>query len=249
MNQDPFIFIQEVSSTNDYLSSIVLDKKLNDNELDNFTVVYADWQTAGKGLSGNKWESRPKENILASFYIKEPVSPSRQFFINIAFALSVRKMLSRHLPSVKIKWPNDIYVHEKKMAGILIEHAIQGNELRYSIAGVGINLNQTRFDPLLTKVTSLKLETGYEYERITLLKQLHQILTGHYAGFLTKEDFDILLKEYYGNLYRIKEFHTYVIHGTRMEAMITGVDEYGRLSLEDRQGRQFICGYKEVVYI
>lgn len=249
MNQDPFIFIQEVSSTNDYLSSIVLDKKLTHNELDNFTVVYADWQTAGKGLSDNKWESRPKENILASFYIKEPVSPSRQFFINIAFALSVRKMLSRHLPSVKIKWPNDIYVHGKKMAGILIEHAVQGNELQYSIAGVGINLNQTRFDPLLTKVTSLKLETGYECERITLLKQLHQILTGHYAGFLTREDFDILLKEYYGNLYRMNEFHAYVIHGTRMEAMITGVDEYGRLCLEDRQGRQFICGYKEVVYI
>ncbi|MDR2979893.1 MAG: biotin--[acetyl-CoA-carboxylase] ligase [Bacteroidales bacterium] len=248
MNNEQFIFIPEVTSTNDYLSFLIREKKSKGIMVEEFTVVHTDRQTAGRGQKGNSWESNPTENILASFYLNPPISPRKQFYVNIFFALSVRKMLSNYVYSVKIKWPNDIYVHDKKIAGILIEHTLQGSQIGHTIAGVGINLNQTIFSKLLPNPTSVKLESGHENGRITLLKELCMVARNYYE-LLKNEQYDLLLKEYYWHLFRMNETHRFIVCNKEFEAKVIGVDEYGQLQLIRKDGMKFTCGFKEVEWI
>ncbi|MDR3047483.1 MAG: biotin--[acetyl-CoA-carboxylase] ligase [Bacteroidales bacterium] len=245
MKSEQFIFIPEVVSTNDSLTSIVNDKKLSNSNLEDFTVLFTDYQIGGKGLSGNVWESNSKENILASFYLNSAVLPKDQFMVNIFFSLSVRKMLAKYLPLVQIKWPNDIYVHHNKIAGILIEHHILGETLDYTIAGVGINLNQTQFPSSVPNPTSLKLETGYDNGRITLIKELFFYANNYYQLLVTGK-YEQLRKEYFWHLYRFNEVNTYLINNELIAAKIVGIDGYGRLQLEMISGEILTCGYKEV---
>jgi BirA family biotin operon repressor/biotin-[acetyl-CoA-carboxylase] ligase len=100
--------------------------------------------------------------------------PPQQIYFNYFFALTIRKVLSQYVDDVMIKKPNDIYAGDKKMVGILIEHHIQGETLKYSVAGVGINVNQTEFDPALPNPTSLKLITGKEFNREKILEEIVQ---------------------------------------------------------------------------
>lgn len=248
MNNGQFIFIPEVTSTNDYLSFIIRERKSKGINTEDFTTVYTDQQTAGRGQAGNRWESNSKENILASFYFNLPISPRKQFYINIFFSLAVRKMLSKYLYDVKIKWPNDIYVGQKKIAGILIEHTLQGNQITQTIAGVGINLNQTSFSALLPNPTSVKLESGHENGRITLLKEL-TVIAENYYELLRNEQYELLLREYYRYLFRIGEEHFFIIRGEKLGATITGLDEYGQLQLLLTDGQRVTCGFKEVEWV
>ena len=248
MNNDLFIFIPETCSTNIFLAKMAEDKRLEGSKLEDFTVIYSDYQTAGKGLSENQWHSNPKENILTSLYFTPAISPQKQFYFNVFFSLSVKKMLDRYLDVVKIKWPNDIYINDKKIAGILIEHTIQGDSLMQSIAGVGINLNQTQFSPSIPNPTSLKLETGYQYGRISLIKELAVKAVPYYEKLLNG-DYKNLLNDYYRYLYRFNEYHYYMIKKEKAEARIVGTDEYGHLLLEKKNGVRCHCGYKEVEYL
>jgi BirA family biotin operon repressor/biotin-[acetyl-CoA-carboxylase] ligase len=118
--------------------------------------------------------SNKGENIFASFYFKPPILPPQQIYFNCFFALTIRKVLSQYVDDVMIKKPNDIYAGDKKMVGILIEHHIQGETLKYSVAGVGINVNQTQFDSALPNPTSLKLITGKEFSRAMILEEIVQ---------------------------------------------------------------------------
>lgn len=244
MKNEEFIYLPEVVSTNDALALIVRERKNYSLDLEDVIVLYADWQSGGKGMAGNVWESNPKENILASFYFFPSVSPSEQFFVNIFFSLSVRRMLSKYLYPVKIKWPNDIYVNDKKIGGILIEHTVQGEKLD-SIAGIGLNLNQTEFSASLPNPTSVKLETGFENGRVTLIKELYWILKT-YINLLKTKDFERLKREYYWHLYRYQEFHPYNVRGENVMAQIIGIDDFGQLQLETDDGKVLSCGFKEV---
>lgn len=248
MNNEQFIFVPEVTSTNDYLTFLIQDRRNRGVRTEEFTVVYADRQTAGRGQIGNHWESNSKENILASFYLNPSISAKKQFFINLFFSLAVRKMISKYVHGVKIKWPNDIYAHNKKIAGILIEHSVMGNMITQTIAGVGINVNQISFSSLLPNPTSIKLESGHENGRITLLKEL-AIVAKTYYELLKNEQYDLLLKEYYWHLFRMNEVHPFIVRGERFEAKMVGVDEYGQLVLLRKDGEKFACGFKEVKWI
>ncbi|MDL2296711.1 biotin--[acetyl-CoA-carboxylase] ligase [Bacteroidales bacterium OttesenSCG-928-B11] len=248
MNNERFIFIPEVTSTNDYLNFFIRERKSKGFNTQEFTIVHTDRQTAGRGQQGNTWESNPKENILASFYLNPSISPRKQFYINIFFALSVRKMISKYVYSAKIKWPNDIYIDQKKIAGILVEHNIQGSMISQTIAGVGINLNQTSFSKLLPNPTSIKLESGHENGRITLLKELDTIARTYYE-LLNNEQYEQLLKEYYWHLFRMNETHGFIVHGEEVEAKVIGLDEYGQLLLMEKDGKKHVCGFKEVQWI
>lgn len=248
MNHTQFIFVPETTSTNILLAEIAMNKTLERSRLENFTVLYTDYQTEGRGLAENEWHSRPKENILASFYFTPPITPRDQFYFNIFFSLSVKEMLDAYSSRVTIKWPNDIYIGDKKIAGILIEHTLQGYRIIQSIAGVGINLNQTEFHPSVKNCTSLKLETGGEYDSLSLLREV--VDKGYtYYRWLEEGRYDRLRQEYYRHLYRFEQFYPYRINGYEKEARITGINEYGHLQLEDRDGTAYSCGYKEVRYV
>ncbi|MBE6217881.1 MAG: biotin--[acetyl-CoA-carboxylase] ligase [Bacteroidales bacterium] len=150
------IWLEEVDSTND-------EARRRISDIDNLSVVSAVRQTAGRGQRGNRWQSADGENLTFSIVLKfgadqlEPMAASGQFVISEVAALSVVDFLARHDIEAKIKWPNDIYVGDKKICGILIENALKGNFLSHSIVGIGLNVNQTVFDTSLPNPTSMAL--------------------------------------------------------------------------------------------
>ena len=245
MNQATLIFVPETHSTNNLLAEIAHEKLLQNSCLEDFTLLYTDYQNSGRGLIDNVWHSNPKENILMSLYFRLSIPPQKQFFFNMFFALSVRALLTPYIDNVKIKWPNDVYVGDKKIAGILIEHTIQGKCLSQTIAGVGININQCHFPIEVPNPTSLKLETGQEYD-IPALLQEYITNAQPYYNLLLNNEYDLLSDEYYKYMYGLNEYHTYIIRQQKVRAAICGVNEYGQLLLKDEVGEGYCCGYKEV---
>jgi len=167
-----FHFVETTVSTNLLLNEIVEAKNNRGDHLPDFFCVTTNYQTSGKGQGNKEWVSAKGENILASFYFKPAILPPQQIYFNCFFALTIRKVLSQYVDDVMIKKPNDIYVKDKKIAGILIAHHIQGDELKYSVAGVGININQTQFDASLPNPTSLKLLIHKNLSREKILEEI-----------------------------------------------------------------------------
>lgn len=133
------IALEEVSSTNTWLAQ-------HADELLHLTMVTAERQTAGRGQRGNSWESEPGANLTFSLLIRPEGVPARsQFSISEATALAVTDLLAIYGVKATVKWPNDIYVGDRKICGILIEHAVMGTSIMHSIIGAGLNVNQTRF--------------------------------------------------------------------------------------------------------
>ncbi|MCL2435049.1 MAG: biotin--[acetyl-CoA-carboxylase] ligase [Lentimicrobiaceae bacterium] len=176
----PCHFVETTDSTNLLLNEIAEDAKKTVTFLPDFLCVATNFQTAGKGQGSKIWQSEKGKNILASFYFQPLILPPQQIYFNYFFALTIRKVISLYANNVKIKKPNDIYVGDEKIAGILIEHHIQGEKLNYSIAGIGINVNQIQFDEALTNPTSLKLLTGREFNRETILEEIVQVGEEYY---------------------------------------------------------------------
>jgi len=184
-------FVETTHSTNLLLNEIAENAKKTATSLPDFFCVATNFQTAGKGQGSKIWQSEKGKNILASFYFQPLILPPQQIYFNYFFALTIRKMLSLHVNNVKIKKPNDIFVDDKKIAGILIEHHIQGEKLNYSVAGVGININQTQFDAALPNPTSLKLLTGKEFNREVILEEIVQIGEEYYNKLQNSELIDL----------------------------------------------------------
>ena len=145
------IYLNEVDSTNKYV-------KMHVDELDNLSVVTALTQTAGRGQGDHKWHSKPGENLLFSILLKNPdILPSDQAIISDTVAQSVVKLLEKHGIEAWIKTPNDIWVDDKKICGILIEHSLRAGRISWSIIGIGLNVNQTSFPEDLPNPTSMAI--------------------------------------------------------------------------------------------
>ena len=198
------------------------------------TVWTADFQTAGRGQRGNKWESKEAENLTFTILFR-PVflHPAQQFCISQICSLGVcRYLRSKGLPA-QIKWPNDIYVGNKKICGMLIENSIMGDKLSGSISGIGLNLNQTVFSSDAPNPTSLLLEfssrqllpdpphtqspgngtdTPEEGFRFNRKEELSTLLGYIFTAYGELQDgfYKELDKEYTQNLYRLNEFHKFI---------------------------------------
>ena len=146
--------------------------------------IYAGYQTAGRGQAGNGWESEEGKNLLCSILVESrKTKDKRPFYLNVVVSVAVYRVIQSFVfersglgslsEAVSIKWPNDIYWQDKKIAGILIENAIVGNDLQYSIAGIGINVNQTEWQSDAPNPVSLKQITGKEYDLDELMQQLY----------------------------------------------------------------------------
>ena len=146
------IWLKEIESTNRYAREHI-------GELDNLSVVAAEYQSEGKGQGDHKWHSEPGANMLISIVLKNlPIKPSEQVRISDITAASVVELLESHGINSWVKPPNDIWVDTKKICGILIEHSLRGNHISWSIIGVGLNVNQTLFPDDLPNPTSMQLE-------------------------------------------------------------------------------------------
>ena len=154
------IKLDATPSTNSYLKELM--RELN---LDDFTVVVCEHQTKGRGQQGNIWMSERGKNLIFSVlkYI-EKVKTNNAFALNAVVSLAVYETLRTFkIPQVSVKWPNDIMSGNKKICGILIENTLKGNDLKKSIIGIGLNVNQEVFSEL-PHASSLKCETGLEFD-------------------------------------------------------------------------------------
>ena len=193
-----FIHLPEVDSTNTWLRNHAA-------ALPHGTAVTATTQTAGRGQRGNTWESAPGANLTFSLLLRPDRFPAaRQFHISEAVALGVVLSLQPLLPhhSVTVKWPNDIYVGDRKICGILIENSLEGPNISHSIAGIGINVNQERFLSDAPNPVSLYQLTDRKYLLQTLLRSVcRNIIT--------------LLRHDSEKLHSLYLHHLYARHGAR----------------------------------
>ena len=237
-----------LSSTNTYLEDLA--KKYTANQLQNFLPPYfavtADEQERGHGRQGKKWESESGKNLLLSLLLYPNIHPSKQFnicqYISIAIADFIKDTFS--IPNVYIKWPNDIYIGQKKIAGILIEHFICGEHINYTIAGIGMNVNQCVFS---ANATSLCVETGQEYAPISCMKGIIEKIKQ------TENMPDSLRRSCYENyLYKKDVFSEFIIpkiSNIPIKLKIKSVSEIGLLELLDENNTLYSCAFNEIIYV
>jgi BirA family biotin operon repressor/biotin-[acetyl-CoA-carboxylase] ligase len=241
-------FFESIHSTNVTLMnehSIYLEHW--DKRFD-FYGIYTDEQTQGKGLGSNKWVSHKGQNILISFLFQPPITIQNQFYFNQYFSIAIFTFLSRYLENLSIKWPNDIYVGNKKIAGILIEHSIQGSNLQCTIAGVGININQTCFDPTVLNPTSLAQITGKEFDIKTLISELVGVLEAQYH-LIKEQKYEVLEQIYLSHLFQYQKWAQYLIKDQLITGRIIGLSPFGQLQIESDTGELYTCNYKEVKFL
>jgi BirA family biotin operon repressor/biotin-[acetyl-CoA-carboxylase] ligase len=238
-------FLPECHSTN-----VELHYLLQDNKLPEGYVLHADYQKAGKGQRGNTWESAVGDNLLFSVYLKPTFLDLRkQHLLTFAPALAVREVISQYCAdsnSVQIKWPNDVYINDKKIAGILTECSIQGGLLQTAIVGIGCNINQRYFEN--ERATSLSLLSGLTYDRFEILEDILLALEKEYFHLKAGKE-ERLLTFYQESLWRRGEQHFFEDeHGRRFQGAIIGITKLGHLSM-DIGGSLQTFNFKEIKYL
>lgn len=236
------VFLPQCHSTNDELVSIAK----NSNEPEGF-VLYTDDQIRGKGQRGNVWVTEPHKNILMSVLLKPKfLTPKDQYFLNLVVGLAAIDLLRNYSEgNLKLKWPNDVYLNEKKIGGILIENNLRGTVLESSIAGIGLNVNQKGFN--ISTATSLYLETGKENDRTEIMEKFLVYLE-HWYLRLKSSSQSIILGEYHKLMMWRGELRVFESDGEEFEGEILGIDSNGRLTI-NRAGKLLNFGIKEVKFV
>ena len=165
-----------------------------------------------------------------------------------ACATATRRFLAKYVPEVLIKWPNDMYVRDRKLAGDLTEHSVSGGRLDFTVAGIGIDVNEEEFPDWIPNPTSLFLETGQHYSVDALMDEYLAVLN-ECRPLLSTEHETALRDEYLSHLYRRDVPHPYLVGGQRVTGIIRDIDRFGRLVLELPDGSQEAYGFKEVAYV
>jgi BirA family transcriptional regulator, biotin operon repressor / biotin---[acetyl-CoA-carboxylase] ligase len=236
-----FIFIKETSSTND-----LLKQKLKDTVLPEFQVIWTDFQSSGKGQTGNSWESGKGKNLLFSilFYPKH-IPIEEHFIVSQIVSISVVDVLNEITPGFRVKWPNDIYFGEKKIAGILIENTLQGNLIKNMVVGIGVNINQKIFISNAPNPISLLQITGKIFNKKLILDQITDKIIYHY----TESNFKTIRKLYFSLLYRKEGFFTYRADNQIFNASIRNIYPDGQLELLMETGEIKKFYFKEVEFV
>ena len=249
-------FLDSTDSTNTYLWQMLK----HNPDLPDGTTVCANYQTAGRGQTGNSWESVAGQNLLFSTLIKTECVPiERQFVLNELVAIGVTRVVKRYIPEACIKWPNDIYYQNSKLAGILIEGQIIGKQLTI-IAGVGLNVNQTQFFSNALNPISLKQITNIDYDIKQLLNDILSEIDTLKPLLTCPQQ---LKDEYMQLLYRKDGYHLYkevistvapmmpeqYADESAFLAKIADISPQGALILEKENGEQKTYNFKQIKYI
>ena len=239
-----YIHLEQIDSTNAYLQ-----RQQSEHDIRNW-VVSTDEQTAGKGMGSNGWESEVGKNLTFSLALDMGFLPAeRQFLLSEAVPLGIIEVLDTLLPSEKlsIKWPNDIYFENRKLAGILINSTIKANMMDVSIIGIGLNVNQMQFQDWPTHPISLKMVTGKEFDLKPLLEQIaERILIKVQQLQSTPTSIE---KDYLKRLFRYRTWADYEVEGKVLRLFMTGIDSFGRLQLLDTENKPYCFDIKEIRFI
>ena len=236
------VFVPECHSTNDIALQLCQQPSTAEG-----TVIITANQTAGRGQRGNLWHSEPGKNLTFSCILKPNfLSVKNQFYLNIIASLAVHDyLIEKTNARIQIKWPNDVMVNDKKIAGILIENQIQGNSHTHTVIGIGLNLNQNAFS--ITSATSLYQLNLRKYDLKSELNDVLHKLEAKYLQLKSGKE-NTLLKDYLNVMYWRNELHTFVTGYQSFEGTIVGLDDLGRLKINTNQGERFF-GMKEIQYL
>lgn len=227
------VHIDETDSTNRWLREQGGEENV---------VVWADYQTAGRGCGTNHWESERGKNLTFSMLLHpHDVPAQKQFHISMAISLALCKALGQHIGDLSIKWPNDIYWRDGKIGGILIEVTLQGNKVKDCIIGIGLNINQRVFRSDAPNPVSM----WQICEQETDCEQLLQEILQAFQEYMCKSNKD----EYQSMLYRRKGFHPYADKDGAFMAEIIDVEDDGHLLLRDDNGQLRRYAFKEVTFV
>ena len=253
---------EQIDSTNAFLQ-----RKQSEGDIRNW-VVSADEQTAGKGMGNNGWESEVGKNLTFSLAADMGFLPAeRQFLLSEAVPLGIIEVLDEvisdgfegisflaevvrleSMPSkLSIKWPNDLYYGNRKLAGILINSTIKANMMDISIIGIGLNVNQMQFKDWPTHPISLKMITGKDYELQPLLEQIAEHITIKVEQL--KSDPTIIEQNYLKRLFRYRTWADYEVDGKVLRLFMMGIDPFGRLQLVDEQQKLHCYEVKQIKFL
>jgi BirA family biotin operon repressor/biotin-[acetyl-CoA-carboxylase] ligase len=235
---------RKVSSTNSIAAAMLKEQAPAEG-----TVITASYQESGRGQPGNSWESESGKNLIMSVILYPVmVRPADQFIISRMVSLAVHDVVSKYTKNASIKWPNDIYVNNDKIAGILIENSIIGETLSSSVAGIGLNVNQVVFRSGAPNPVSLKQVTGTTHNLKAVKEEMMAALDRRYA-MVSSGETAVLENEYQQLLYRAGEWHRYSDDNGEFEGMIERVMTDGMLSVRRRGGTSRLYAFREIDYI
>lgn len=233
------LYLPSCHSTNTYANDYVKENKI----VYGWTVYTFD-QTKGRGQQGNVWESEANKNLTFSMVFKpEFLNPQDQFQLNMAVSLAIVHFLSDLGLKAEIKWPNDIFVNDRKIAGILIENQLRGKLFKAAIVGIGLNVNQQLFKT--QGATSIFLQNGKEFDLVQSLGYIQTILFSYVERLRT--DIEWIKKEYHSKLYLRNKPSVFKFGNDSFVGSIKGVDESGLLQIQTENGL-LSFGLKEIKF-
>ena len=219
------LHFDSLNSTNETLGQ--LSKKI---ELQNGFYITADYQKSGKCQNNDKWDSNPKENLLISIFLNLDLNIENSFMLNQLASLAVLDTLSKFLEQkIEIKWPNDVFVDNKKISGILINNIVKDGLINSSVIGIGINVNQTNFNNKYI-ATSMKLLNRKDFELNEIEKMLMKNIKKQSMILLDKK-ISLLSSRYNNHLYGKNLYSLFVINKKRIYAKVIEVNQNGKIKL------------------
>jgi BirA family biotin operon repressor/biotin-[acetyl-CoA-carboxylase] ligase len=239
-----FIFLSETPSTNSYASHLLRKVKPAEG-----TVVMAQHQSNGRGRREKAWIAEPASNLTFSIILKPEFLNSEYYFYLYKIAAlacydGLTEIINNSQHDIKIKWPNDIMLNQKKIAGILIENTFMGSKINSSIIGIGINVNQEKFDEQFN-ATSLKKIAEKSFDLMPLLINVCKALEKYYLC-LHENNFKVIDELYIKSLFGLNENKKYNYHGKLILARVTGINSNGLLKLIAEENQLIECDFGEI---
>ena len=242
-----YLHLEKTDSTNAFLLDQPETQRVG-------CVVFANEQTAGKGMGTNSWASSPGLNLTFSMGMDVSfLKAADQFLLSQAVPLGLLEVLDALLEgqttALMVKWPNDLVFGQRKLCGILINSTIHGSMMGTSVGGIGLNVNQMQFQDWPTHPISLKMILGKDVELEPLLHQLVNTVDERVQLLRTDEGVAKTRKDYLQRLYRYHQWGNYETHEGRIKLYIDGIDAFGRLITLDESGTKQVFDIKELKFV
>ncbi|HMR45293.1 MAG TPA: biotin--[acetyl-CoA-carboxylase] ligase [Bacteroidia bacterium] len=233
--------LHETESTNSFLHEQLMSEKLPEG-----SVVTADYQTKGRGQRGSSWQSEAGKNLLMSIVVyPDFLKASEAFVLSKCIALATCDLLADYSNQVRIKWPNDILIEGKKVAGILIENILRGADIYATIAGIGINFNQQVFEVGLNSATSVFINSGVKADTQINAVKLHENIEVYYQ-MLQQKKIEEIDRLYLAHLYKLNETALFKDADGPFQGKIKGLSPMGLLIVERENGEKHLYDVKEI---
>lgn len=239
------IFLEEITSTNTYAMDMIA--KTNPPE---GTCIYTAYQSAGRGQIGRFWHSSAGKNLLISYILyPKMLLATDQFFLNIISGLAVMDVVATFHSNVKIKWPNDIYVGDRKIAGILVQNILRGSHIKATVIGIGLNVNEDNFPSYIPNPISISQCTLLQHH----LDDIRQLLSSKLEFYYLKMKsghLDWLKSFYIEVMYRRNEHSQFIAeNGQQFFGAIQGINSHGKLLIKLDNQEIMAFGFREISYV